>query len=152
MSMFKDIPVDVGVIYEGERIRRNDMQVELGGPTVKEKFELAKVKPLDQIEDGKITNREMRSKLGHNQFASEPHEEHHGESHGQDPASHNKHVQMANSIADCQVLLCGGVGMGAYLSMQQLNIQPIVTDYQDVEGAVQAYIDGKIKDHTEKLH
>jgi acetyl-CoA decarbonylase/synthase complex subunit beta len=55
MSMFKDIPVDVGVIYEGERIRRNDMQVELGGPTVKEKFELAKVKPLDEIEDGKIT-------------------------------------------------------------------------------------------------
>ena len=55
MSMFKDIPVDVGVIYEGERIRRNDMQVELGGPTVKEKFELAKVKPMDQIEDGKVT-------------------------------------------------------------------------------------------------
>ena len=55
MSMFKDIPVDVGVIYEGERIRRNDMQVELGGPSQKEKFELAKVKPLDEVEDGKIT-------------------------------------------------------------------------------------------------
>jgi acetyl-CoA decarbonylase/synthase complex subunit beta len=55
MSMFKDIPVDVGVIYEGERIRRNDMQVELGGPTVKEKFELAKVRPMDAIEDGKVT-------------------------------------------------------------------------------------------------
>ncbi|MCW4009766.1 MAG: CO dehydrogenase/CO-methylating acetyl-CoA synthase complex subunit beta [Candidatus Bathyarchaeota archaeon] len=53
--MFKDIPVEVGVIYEGERIRRNDMQVELGGPTVKEKFELAKVRPMDAIEDGKIT-------------------------------------------------------------------------------------------------
>jgi acetyl-CoA decarbonylase/synthase complex subunit beta len=55
MSMFKDIPVDVGVIYEGERIRKNDMQLELGGPKAKEKFELAKVKPLDQVEDGKIT-------------------------------------------------------------------------------------------------
>jgi len=55
MSMFKDIPVDVGVIYEGERIRRNDMQIELGGPSVKEKFELAKVKPLEEVEDGKIT-------------------------------------------------------------------------------------------------
>jgi acetyl-CoA decarbonylase/synthase, CODH/ACS complex subunit beta len=55
MSMFKDIPVDVGVIYEGERIRRNDMQVELGGPTVKEKFELAKVRPMEAIEDGKVT-------------------------------------------------------------------------------------------------
>jgi len=54
MSMFKDIPVDVGVIYEGERIRRNDMQVEFGGPSVKQKFELAKVKPMDEIEDGKI--------------------------------------------------------------------------------------------------
>ena len=53
MSMFKDIPVEVGVIYEGERIRRNDMQVELGGPTVKQKFELAKVKPMNEVEDGK---------------------------------------------------------------------------------------------------
>ena len=55
MSMFKDIPVEVGVIYEGERIRRKNMQVELGGPSIKEKFELAKVKPLNEIEDGKIT-------------------------------------------------------------------------------------------------
>jgi acetyl-CoA decarbonylase/synthase complex subunit beta len=53
--MFKDIPVEVGVIFEGERIRRNDMQVELGGPTVKQKFELAKVKPMNEVEDGKIT-------------------------------------------------------------------------------------------------
>ncbi|HKZ87984.1 MAG TPA: acetyl-CoA decarbonylase/synthase complex subunit beta, partial [Candidatus Bathyarchaeia archaeon] len=53
--MFKDIPADVGIIYEGERIRRNDMQIELGGPAVKEKFELAKVRSIEAIEDGKIT-------------------------------------------------------------------------------------------------
>jgi acetyl-CoA decarbonylase/synthase complex subunit beta len=52
--MFEDIPVDVGVIYEGERIRRKDMYVELGGPDVKEKFELAKVKKPEEVEDGKI--------------------------------------------------------------------------------------------------
>src|SRR3989304_397061 len=55
MTMFKDIPVDVGIIYEGERIRRNDMQVELGGPSIKEKFELAKAKDPNEIEDGKIS-------------------------------------------------------------------------------------------------
>jgi len=55
MSMFKDIPVDVGVIYEGERIRRKDMYVELGGPDIKEKFELVKVKKLEEVEDGKVT-------------------------------------------------------------------------------------------------
>jgi acetyl-CoA decarbonylase/synthase complex subunit beta len=52
--MFKDIPVEVGVIYEGERIRRNDMQIELGGPNVDKKFEIAKVLPMDKVEDGKV--------------------------------------------------------------------------------------------------
>ena len=55
MSMFEDIPVDVGVIYEGERVRRHDMYVELGGPKQEHKFELVRAKGLDEIEDGKIT-------------------------------------------------------------------------------------------------
>jgi len=54
MSMFEDIPVDIGVIYEGERIRRKDMYVELGGPKQEAKFELVRVKGLDEVEDGKI--------------------------------------------------------------------------------------------------
>lgn len=55
MSMFEDIPVDVGVIYEGERIRYKDTQVQLGGERVDAKFELVRVKGLDEIEDGKTT-------------------------------------------------------------------------------------------------
>ncbi|MEM1525166.1 MAG: hypothetical protein QW618_03385, partial [Nitrososphaerales archaeon] len=54
MSMFTDIPVDVGVIYEGERIRKKDLYVELGGPNVEYKFELVKVREIGQVEDGKI--------------------------------------------------------------------------------------------------
>jgi acetyl-CoA decarbonylase/synthase complex subunit beta len=52
--MFDDIPVEVGVIYEGERIRWSDTQVELGGPREKHKFELVKVRGLDEIEDGVV--------------------------------------------------------------------------------------------------
>ena len=55
LSMFKDIPVDVGVIYEGERIRKEDMQVELGGPKIEAKFELVRVKTPNEVKDGKIT-------------------------------------------------------------------------------------------------
>jgi acetyl-CoA decarbonylase/synthase complex subunit beta len=55
LSMFKDIPVDVGVIYEGERIRKNDMYVELGGPKVEAKFELIRAKSPDEVEDKNIT-------------------------------------------------------------------------------------------------
>jgi len=54
MSMFEDIPVDVGVIYEGERVRRKQMYVELGGPKIKEKFELTRVRKPEEIEDGKV--------------------------------------------------------------------------------------------------
>lgn len=53
-SMFADIPVDVGVVYEGERIRKKDMYVELGGPKVDYKFELLRVRSLEEVEDGKI--------------------------------------------------------------------------------------------------
>ncbi len=55
MSMFGDIPVDVGVIYEGERIRWPDAYTELGGPKVEHKFELVRVRGLNEVEDGKIT-------------------------------------------------------------------------------------------------
>jgi len=55
MSMFDDIPVDVGVIYEGERIRKDNMQVELGGPKQAVKFELVRAKKMDEVEDGKVT-------------------------------------------------------------------------------------------------
>ncbi len=54
MSMFQDVPVDVGVIYEGERIRRPDMYVEFGGPKVEAKFELVKSRSLDEVEDGRV--------------------------------------------------------------------------------------------------
>jgi acetyl-CoA decarbonylase/synthase complex subunit beta len=53
--MFDDIPVDVGLVYAGERIRKNDMHVELGGPDIKEKFELVKVRTTDSVRDGSIT-------------------------------------------------------------------------------------------------
>ena len=55
MSMFADIPVDVGIIYEGERIRKNNMQVELGGPKQPAKFELVRARKMDEIEDEKVT-------------------------------------------------------------------------------------------------
>ena len=105
------------------------------------------------IEEGKVVNKEMRNKMGHNHFHDTPHaEESNTAGHGMDSVSHNKHISMAEAISDCKALLCGGMGMGAYESMRQLNIQPIVTDIRDIDEAAQAFIDGKLVDHTELLH
>ena len=54
MSMFDDIPVGIGIIYEGERIRGKDMQVELGGPREAYKYELVQARKMDEIEDGVV--------------------------------------------------------------------------------------------------
>ncbi len=123
------------------------------GKTISQHFGRAPYYLILTIEEGKIVNREMRDKMGHNQFATQEHvDEPQAAGHGMDSASHDKHVSMAQAIADCKALLCGGMGMGAYESMRQLNIQPIVTELRDIEAAAQAFIDGKLIDHTELLH
>jgi predicted Fe-Mo cluster-binding NifX family protein len=105
------------------------------------------------VEEGQITGRELRDKLGHAHFADQPHaSESQGQGHGMDPASHNRHLQMAEAIADCEALLCRGMGRGAYESMQQIGIRPVMTDITLIDEAVQAYVEGKIVDRVEKLH
>lgn len=124
------------------------------GKTISQHFGRAQYYQVLTIEDGAIINRELRPKLGHQHFAGEHAAEGHmhAEIHGSDAQAHDKHIQMAESIADCQVLLCGGMGIGAYESMRRLNIQPIVTDVLDIDAAAQAYSSGKLEDHTEMLH
>ncbi|MHA1907217.1 MAG: CO dehydrogenase/CO-methylating acetyl-CoA synthase complex subunit beta [Candidatus Thorarchaeota archaeon] len=51
---FEDIPVDIGVVYEGERVRGKDMFVELGGPKMEKKYELALAREMDEVEDEKV--------------------------------------------------------------------------------------------------
>ena len=59
---------------------------------------------------------------------------------------------MAEAISDCEALLCGGMGMGAYQSMQTLGIKPVVTEITDIDQALLAYVNGEIVDRVDKLH
>ena len=123
------------------------------GKTISQHFGRAPFYLVLTIEEGKVIDREMRDKLGHTHFSAvSSAEESHSAAHGMDSDSHNKHINMAEVIADCKALLCGGMGMGAYESMRRLDIQPVVTDLSDIDAAVQAFIDGKLVDHTELLH
>ena len=49
-----DFHVDIGPQYEGETVRKDDMQVEFGGPKAKAKFELVTLKNADEIEHEKV--------------------------------------------------------------------------------------------------
>jgi predicted Fe-Mo cluster-binding NifX family protein len=123
------------------------------GVTISQHFGRAQYYIVLTVEDGKILSREKRDKMGHGQFGGEPHaEEHDPRGHGFDAASQSRHSQMLTAIADCKVLLARGMGAGAYQSMVAAGIRPVVTDVATIDDAVQAYLAGELKDHTEKLH
>jgi predicted Fe-Mo cluster-binding NifX family protein len=123
------------------------------GRTISQHFGRAPYYLVVAVENGKIVNTELRDKLGHTHFANEPHEaDTPGQPHGFGPAAQNRHEQMAAAIADCQALLCGGMGQGAYQSMQARGIKPVVTDIVSIEEAVMAYVEGRIVDQVDRLH
>ncbi len=123
------------------------------GATISQHFGRAPYYLVLTIEDGMIKVRELREKLGHVQFVDFPHDEPSpGQPHGMDKVSHHKHMRMAEAISDCQILLCRGMGRGAYESMKTNGIQPIVTDIEKIDDAVLACLAGTIEDLTDKLH
>lgn len=104
------------------------------------------------IEGGLIIDRQRRDKLSHTHFANEPHDHQPGEQHGFDPVAQDRHARMAEAIADCDALICGGMGAGAYQALQARGIRPIVTDLESIDEAIKAYLDGSLIDQVERLH
>lgn len=126
------------------------------GRTISQHFGRAPYYVVVTVENGQVIGREVREKLGHAQFAGQHgHEEHGhagGQGHGFDRAAQDRHSRMAAAIADCQVLIARGMGAGAYQSLQQAGIRPIITDIPTIDEAVRALIEGRLMDHPERLH
>ena len=123
------------------------------GQTISQHFGRAKYYTVLTIENGKITAREQREKMGHAHFAGEEHaEEKDPRGHGFAPAEQDRHFRMAEAIRDCQILLARGMGSGAYYSMEQIGIRPIITTIASIDEAALQAAAGTITDHKEKLH
>ncbi|GAI54569.1 unnamed protein product, partial [marine sediment metagenome] len=92
------------------------------------------------------------TKTGHHTFAAHYSESAPGERHGYDAGAQVRHASMAETIADCQVLIAGGMGWGAYESLKSRNIELVVTDVESIDEAVKLYIEGKLTNLMERLH
>ncbi|HJX61513.1 MAG TPA: NifB/NifX family molybdenum-iron cluster-binding protein [Dehalococcoidia bacterium] len=105
------------------------------------------------IEEGQIVADELRPKVGHHTFAGQGHSDPAPDGrHGCDAGSQTKHQLMAETIADCEVLIAGGMGWGAYESLRTRGIRPIVTDLTDIREAVLRLLRGELPDRMERLH
>ena len=122
------------------------------GATISQHFGRAPLYVMVTVEDGKLVGKETRAKSGHHTFAAHHADLAPGERHGYDAGSQVRHASMMENIADCQVLIAGGMGWGAYESLKSSNIEPIVTDIKSIDEAVKLYLAGKLHNLMERLH
>ena len=122
------------------------------GVNISQHFGRAPLYVVMTVEGNEVVGREIRPKTGHHTFAAAERPLAPGERHGYDAGSEAKHRSMAETIVDCQLLLAGGMGWGAYEGMKSYNIESLVTDVQNVDEAVQLYLAGRLPNLMELLH
>ena len=120
--------------------------------TISQHFGRAPYYMIYTVEDGKVTGKEKRDKAGHHTFAAHHSETAPGERHGYDSGAQTRHAAMAGAISDCQVLIAGGMGWGAFESMKSYNIDALVTDVNNMDEAVDRYVKGDLPNLMDRLH
>ena len=104
------------------------------------------------IEEGQIVGRETRAKAGHHTFGGCDCHTAPGERHGLGQHSEAKHQMMADTIDDCDAVVAGGMGWGAFESLKAHGIEPVITDVRDVGEAALSYAGGTLPYLTDRLH
>ncbi len=103
------------------------------------------------VEDGKEMSRELRDKLGHTHFHREDQKHDHSLGHN-NPEDHQKHVQMMDAILDCDVVVCGGMGQGAFSSITSMGKRVLMTDNLNINSALENIITGTLDNLNGLVH
>ncbi len=127
------------------------------GTTVSPHFGRARYYMVLTVDEQRVLGRDM---LDRGDTVLPPDEEHQArqglagdiDCHGTGTAAAAWHLRMVQPIADCQVLLTRGMSWSARECLLSAGIRPILTDLQSLDEAVQAYLDGSILDHVERIH
>jgi predicted Fe-Mo cluster-binding NifX family protein len=106
------------------------------------------------VENGKVIKQEKfeRGAAGTCACGHDQDEGHHQGSHGGDPESEAKHNRMVDPIADCQVLIAGGMGYGAYQALESRGLKVFITAENSIQKAVELLSMGKLDNLMDRLH
>ena len=115
------------------------------GATISSHFGRALYYEMITLQNGKIVDRKRVSKAGHQTFGPEAQGE---QGHHDD----HKHAAMTAPLAGVAVLVARGMGLGAQQHLLASGIQPILTDLQAIDEAVEHYVAGTLVDNPRRLH
>jgi len=121
------------------------------GETITQHFGRAGKYLVVEVEKGKEVSRVLRSKLEHTYFRKKEHDHKDTPDHDS-PDAHNKHVQMMTAIAACDVVVCGGMGKGAFQSIVSLGKKVFMTNTGNINDALKGYLAGELVDMSDLVH
>ena len=93
-----------------------------------------------------ITKKEVIDKPGHKEFAGlelAPQIDGKGR-HGMGITATERHKKIREIIKDCDVIIVGRMGFGAYKDFQSFGMKVIVTDIKPIDLAVLLYLENKL--------
>jgi predicted DNA-binding protein (UPF0251 family)/predicted Fe-Mo cluster-binding NifX family protein len=123
------------------------------GTTICQHFGRALYYTVVTVDNGNVVGKEQRNKAGHHIAGAEhASQSSHGERHGFDANAQASHAGMMANITDCQLVMAGGMGWGAQVSLKQDGIDVHMTDKNNIDEAIQLYLQGKLPNLQEKLH
>ncbi|MBN2662528.1 MAG: NifB/NifX family molybdenum-iron cluster-binding protein [Bacteroidales bacterium] len=123
--------------------------VTVDGKTIGQHFGRSPYYTICTIENQEVVKKEVIER-GTGHFAKNQQNQNHNhdhdntKGHGFGADNDQKHDEMAQEIGDCQILIAGGMGRGAYQRFFMNGINVIMTDERDIDTAVQRYIDGNL--------
>ena len=96
------------------------------------------------VEDGEIVSRDVRRRPGSLTAAA------------LGPAGQamdaGRGRRSAELVSDCEALIAGGMGRGAYENLKRVGVEPVLTDARRVDDAVLRYCRDDLPNLTERLH
>lgn len=111
------------------------------GQTLSSHFGMAPQYVVFSVEGQEVLSEEKRLKPHHQRHPD--HRAGHQDGHG--------HEDMFAPIADCQVLLCGGMGTPAYQKALQAGLEVILAG-GEIRTALQAYLEGRLSSDLRRVH
>ncbi len=106
-----------------------------------------------ELDGGKPINRVLRDKMGHQHYyAGESGKNHSSTPHGLDSVSQAKHASMLSVIQDCDVVICGGMGQGAYQSIIDSGKEVYLVEDLDINRIIEKFIAGELKSSDDLMH
>lgn len=127
------------------------------GKTISRHFGQARAFLIVTLENGEITDRELREMpdtgdTDHHHHNHDHHHHNHDHDHAHGMGGNPAHMAKFEYIRDCQFLIGGGMGQPAVQRLNNMGIQVALTDHKNIDNLLEEVKTGQVKHNPKRAH